>query len=254
MLVSSACALIAFDAACAQEGFRRSAHEGFATRAELESLAVDAERAIASGSLSADAKSAKQATAFVLRQRLREGDFQAGDRISLVLDGAVKFRDTVLVRSGRTILLPDLPEISLAGVLRSELQSYLTREIGRYIRNPDVESRPLVRLTVSGGVGRPGFYSVPADALLSDLVMTAGGPSARVDFGKSSIRRGAEVLWNGQSVETALNDGMTVDALLLRSGDEIVIGEKRQTNWFGIAQGLAAVGGVISLVFAVAGR
>lgn len=221
-----------------QDPLRRGFREGFATRAELESLATEAERE--SGG-----------KAFVLRQRLREGDFQPGDRIAVLLDGAVKVNDTLVVRGTRTISIPDIPEISLAGVLRSELQGYLSTQLGRYIRDPQVQTRPLLRLGISGAVVRPGFYSVPADALLSDLVMAAGGPTQLVSFRRSAIRRGGEELWNGASVETALSDGLTADGLLLRSGDELVVGEKPQRNWQSVVQTMAAVMGVVSIAVAL---
>ena len=221
-----------------QDPLRRGFREGFATRAELESLAAQAERGTAG-------------KAFVLRQRLREGDFQPGDRIAVVLDGAVKLNDTLVVRGTRTISIPDIPEISLTGVLRSELQSFLATELGRYIRDPQVQTRPLLRLGISGAVARPGFYSVPADALLSDLVMAAGGPTQLVSYKRSTVRRSGEELWNGASVEIALSDGLTADGLQLRSGDELVVGEKRQNNWHGMVQTLAAVMGVVSLAVAL---
>lgn len=222
-----------------QDPLRRGFREGFATRAELESLATEAERESAG-------------KAFVLRQRLREGDFQPGDRIAVVLDGAVKLNDTLVVRGTRTISIPDIPEISLTGVLRSELQGYLSTQLGRYIRDPQVQTRPLLRLGISGPVTRPGFYSVPADALLSDLVMAAGGPTPLVSYKRSSIRRGGEQLWDGKSVEVALSDGLTADGLQLRSGDELVVGERRQTNWQGVVQTAAAFLGLVSVAIALA--
>jgi len=238
----------------AQTSYRRVLHDGFATRTQLESIATDAEHAANSGTLSGAARSAKEATAFVLRQRLRDGDFQPGDRIAITLDGAVKLNDTVVVRSGRTIVLPDIPEISLAGVLRSELQGHLTTELRRYIRDPQVQTRPLIRVAVSGAVGRPGFYSIPADGLLSDLITLAGSPSPRVEFSRSSIRRGSEVLWNGESVQTALSDGLTIDALLLQSGDEVVVGEARQLNWMAVLQGVTTAGGVLGVLYTLTRR
>lgn len=246
--------ICATETAAAQTSYRRGLHDGFATRAELESLVSDAEKTLATGTLTGAARSAKEATAFVVRQRLKEGDFQAGDRIAITLDGAVKLNDTVAVRSARQIVLPDLPEISLAGVLRSELQNYLTTQLKRYIRDPHLETRPLIRVSISGAVARPGFYSIPADGLLSDLVNLAGGPTPRVDYGRSSIRRGSEELWKDKSVETALSDGLTIDALLLQSGDEVVIGEARQINWLGMLQGVTTAGGIATLLYTLTRR
>lgn len=243
----------AIETTVAQTSYR-GLHDGFATRAELESLAFSAEKALSSGTLTGAARSATEATAFVVRQRLKDGDFRVGDRIAITLDGAVKLNDTVAVRSPRQILLPDLPEISLAGVLRSELQVYLTTQLRRYIRDPHLETRPLIRVSVSGAVVRPGFYSVPADGLLSDVVNLAGGPSPRVDYARSRIRRGTEVLWKDNSVETAMSDGLTIDALSLQSGDEVVIGEGRQVNWLGVLQGVTTVGGIATLLYTLTRR
>jgi hypothetical protein len=71
---------------------------------------------------------------------------------------------------------------------------------------------------------------LPADALLSDAVMIAGGPSGQADLAKSTVRRGNERLLRDRDVSTALSDGITLDQLDIRSGDEIVIGEKKRFN------------------------
>lgn len=230
----------------AQNAPLRLQREGFATRAELEALATQAERALQNSSLSTEQRENQQVTAASIRRRLREGDFQPGDRITVALDGPIKFHDTVAVRSSSTISLPELPEISLAGVLRSELHDHVLREVKRYVRDPELATTPLVRLTVSGAVVRPGFYSIPADGLLSDLVMVAGGPTANAALTRSHLRRGTEEL-PGASVQAALSDGLTVDALLLRSGDELLVGEKRQFNWPMATQVAAAAAGLVSV-------
>jgi protein involved in polysaccharide export with SLBB domain len=230
----------------AQSATRHGQTEGFATRAELESLATNAERAGSDASLSMEQRSYQRALAASLYRRVREGDFQPGDRIAIALDGPLKFHDTVVVRSRSAIQLPELPEISLAGVLRSELQDYLLREVKHYVRDPELETSPLMRLTVSGAVLHPGFYSIPADALLSDLVMAAGGPTTNAAFTRSHLRRGTEEL-PGENVQAALRDGLTVDALLLRSGDELLVGEKRQFSWPLVTQVAAAAAGLASV-------
>ena len=56
-----------------------------------------------------------------------------------------------------------MPDISLQGVLRSELQDYLTTQLGKYIKRPEVQTTSLVRVAVMGSVNKPGFYQLPAD-------------------------------------------------------------------------------------------
>ena len=87
----------------------------FETRAELE----------------ARAKAAKAHPetheAQLIAYRLEHGDFHDGDRITIkVLRGAGGFSDTLLVRSGNKVTLPQMGDLSLEGVLRSELVPTLT--------------------------------------------------------------------------------------------------------------------------------
>jgi hypothetical protein len=221
-----------------------AANPHFAKRAALEANAAAAESASAAATAE-PLREAKRAEAWLLRQRLRLGDFHAGDRIALTVEGQPALTDTFTVRSGRTLALPDLPELPLEGVLRSEIEDHLTRQIGRYVRDPRIRVVPLMRVAVLGKVGRPGFYALPADALLSDAIMVAGGPGADADLAKSTVRRGTERVLRERDVSVALSDGMTLDQLDVRSGDEIVIGEKKRFN---AANTFQTIGVVTSLV------
>jgi len=135
------------------------------TRAQLESEAGTLEH------------QGHQAQAALVRQRLKDGDFQVGDRIAIVVRGDSTLSDTATVRAGRVIQLKNLPPIPLAGVLRSELQEYLTKQLSQYLKNPTVQVTPLVQIAVVGNVGHPGFFWVPADLTLTDAIMLAGGPT-----------------------------------------------------------------------------
>ena len=220
-----------------------TSNSSFASRSELEANAATAESASLAAT-SEPLRESKRAIAWTLRERLRTGDFHPGDRIALIVEGHTTMSDTLTVRTGRTLLLPDLPPIELQGVLRAELHAHLTREIGKYIRDPKIRAVPLMRVAILGKVGRPGFYGLPADALLSDAIMVAGGPAADADLAKSLVRRGTERLLAHRDVSTALSDGMTLDQLDVRAGDEIIVGEKKKINVFaalGVVTSLAAL-------------
>ena len=217
-----------------------SSNPTFASRSALEATAATAESA-SRAATTEPLRESKRALAWTLRERLRRGDFHPGDRIALIVEGHSALNDTLTVRDGRTLLLPDLPAIELEGVLRAELHEHLTREIGKYIRDPKIRAVPLMRLAILGKVGRPGFYALPADALLSDAIMVAGGPGSDADLSKSEVRRGTERLLRDRDVSTAFAGGMTLDQLDIRAGDEIIVGEKKKMNL------LAALGVVSSL-------
>ncbi len=166
--------------------------------------------------------------AILLRERLQEGDFRVGDRIALSVQGEPTLTDSFTVTPARSIELPGIPEISVRGILRSELDDQLTQQLSRYLKNPEVKAVSLVRLAVLGAVGRPGFYALPAQTLLSDAIMSAGGPTSQTDLAKTSIQRGGKEIWSKDLLSKAIAEGTTLDQLNLHGGDEIVVGEKKQ--------------------------
>jgi protein involved in polysaccharide export with SLBB domain len=186
--------------------------------------------------------------ATILRARLREGDFRAGDRIRLVLDGSVTQDDTVSVIAGSKIALKDVGEIPLAGVLRSELQGHLSTYIAKYIRDVRVRATPLVRLSILGPVAKPGFFYMPPDIPIGDAIMRAGGPVATTDLSRSVIRRNTTELYDSRNTHTAMDQGLTLDQLSLRDGDSIEVGEKTTGGWQKIA---SIVGVATSLIWAL---
>lgn len=208
-----------------------------ALRVELESRAASLE---ASG---------KQGEAAEVRRRLAEGDFPVGDRVVVDVTGSLVFHDTLSIRSGQVITVANLPDISLRGVLRPELTEHLTRQIGRYVRDPIVHSQALVRVSVSGKVARPGFYSMPADILLGDAIMHAGGPTNEADMNKTVVKRGKTETLDRGEVQRAIRDGSTLDQVGVRAGDEIVVGKKRS---FDPAQAIIVSASVLASIVAIA--
>lgn len=172
--------------------------------------------------------------AWVIRSRLREGDFQEGDKILLKLLGPAQLvgaqpgNDTVTVRAGKMLPLPQLPDLSLDGVLRSELTAKLEAHLGRFLRDSSVKATALIRLAIFGQVRSPGYYYVPTDLLLNDLIMKAGGPGGTADLGNIIIRRGIDVIWTPQDTRTALADGVSLERLGLKAGDEMYVDDVNQ--------------------------
>ena len=208
--------------------------------------------------LEAEAKKAeaqhRTSEAWILRTRLQKGDFQDGDRIIVKLLGtaglvALPPNDTITLRAGKMLPLPQMSEVPLEGVLRSELTARLSSHIAKYIVDSSVSATPLVRMAVLGQVSRPGYYWIQADVLLSEVVMKAGGPLASADVGKMMIRRDGKVIWSPQDTRTALSDGMTIDRLHLRAGDELYVDDQQSGfPWKAVAQ---IVGPVFTIIFSL---
>lgn len=198
------------------------ARNATASRSELEAELAAAEHDTVNGS-QADRDQSRM-TAANLRDRLTNGDFQVGDRVLINVQGQQALSDTFTVREGQIIHFPNLTDVDLHGVLRSELQGHVYAAVSKYLRDPVVRSGSLVRLAVLGSVGRPGFYSISADMLLSDAIMNAGGLSNSSDLSRTTVSRAGTVIWRSTDVATAIKNGETIDQLSLRAGDQLNVG------------------------------
>ena len=236
--------------ASAQGATAASVSRPDATRAELEALAADAERMAANPSTSGGTRTAKRAEASAARARLANGDMRVGDRFVLqVTVGETARGDTVLVRDSLLVSILTLPDLMLQGVLRSELQTKVEEHIKRYVRQPVVRVNPLTRVSVIGAVGRPGFYFLDPERLLTDAIMAAGGPAANADLEKLTVRRGSSEILGQKNARQASREGRTLDQLMIRSGDVIEVGEKKKRNWGSIAQvGLLVITSLLAVI------
>jgi hypothetical protein len=215
------------------------------TRAELEAAAKSKESA-ASSAPDAKTRDGYLADANAIRQRLRHGDFVPGDRILLQVIGDTVLSDTFTVRGDRMLRLPNLPDISLEGVLDAELAPYLTKELTKYIRNVEVTATGLLNVAVLGAVGRPGFMTVPTDQALTDVLTNAGGLTAGSDLTKATVKRGDKTYIDRKALQVALATGKTVGDIALRDGDQIHVpatspGTNHWQQAIGIVSGLAGV-------------
>jgi protein involved in polysaccharide export with SLBB domain len=208
--------------------------------------------------LEAQAKAAEAAhrtnEAWLLHQRLEKGDFQDGDKIALTVQaslmaGPLDVPETLTVRAGRRVELGRMGEISLEGELRSELTDKLRDHLAEYVKEPIVRTTPLVRVGVLGFVGRPGFFYSPADRPLSDVLMLAGGPGQDSNISGVTVRRGDDVIWTAQDTHTAIADGLSLDRMHLRAGDEIYVPQKRHIQWLGLASFAISLIGAAAYLF-----
>ncbi|HVH69040.1 MAG TPA: polysaccharide biosynthesis/export family protein [Gemmatimonadales bacterium] len=196
-----------------------------------------------------------------IRRRLEEGDFHAGDRVLIAVEDPEppatvaatpviksteqQLSDTFTVGAAQELTLPVVGVVRLRGVLRSELEALLSQEISRVIRDPVVHARPLVGLVLAGELTRPGYYSVPADAVIPAVLMAAGGTTQQAKLAKLKIQRDGKTIWEGDALRRAIAEGRTVDELELRPGDVLTVPRGGTiTGLYGPAQLVAVLLGI----------
>jgi protein involved in polysaccharide export with SLBB domain len=166
------------------------------------------------------------ATALAQGKTPGPNDVRVGDRVYLSVDGEKALTDSFTVVTGPALELPVVGTVSLVGIQRADLEPYLTKAIGRYIKNPIVRAKlkQQMRLTVLGQVFKPGFYDLPPEALLADVITKAGGPTPDAKLDKLEVTRSGSRLMKGGELRKALDGGTTLTQLGLQSGDELTVG------------------------------
>lgn len=221
-----------------------------ASREQLQQTLAEAEKIISSPGYSGRIKDMKRKEIALLKSRLDDGDLQPGDQVVLAVLNESTLTGNFVVSPSRTLALPGIPDISVRGLLRSEVQDFMSTELKKYIKNPTVTAQTTIRLSVLGGVGRPGYYQLPAQELIDSAIMTAGGPNGGVDPSKSRIERNRVEVLSKDGFRQALIDGRTLDQLNLRAGDEILVGGVRTvSNTRGLMGVLPYVGLITSLSY-----
>ena len=225
-------------------------------------IALESRATLEAEALKAEAQH-RTSEVFLLRTRLKRGDFQDGDRIvvqllgtAATIAGVMPRNDTLILRAGKVLQLEKLAELSLEGVLRSELNAKLSSHLAKYLRDSSVQTTSLIRLAVLGQVRSPNYYYTTVDVLLSDIIVKAGGPVGSADWlGNMVIRRGSETIWNAQDTRTAMADGISLERLHLRAGDELYVDDvKGGVNWSTILQFAGPALGLLYAVQRIVGR
>jgi protein involved in polysaccharide export with SLBB domain len=233
VLLAGICLLVAIATSAAAQDLNTP--HPLATRAQLEQQLA---------ALPADQKNG--AVAMVIKQRLQNGDFSPGDRLQLVVVGDTAFSRTFSVGPDTTIQLPNLNPISLHGVLRSELDGYLEQQLRKYMTNPEVEARSLIRVAAVGEVAKPGFYDLPPESAASEVIVAAGGLNGNGDPQKTVVKRLDKVLYDKYQVRQFFVNGASLDEMGIRTGDQFNVGRRSSTNV------LPIIAGISGLAFAIA--
>jgi protein involved in polysaccharide export with SLBB domain len=147
----------------------------------------------------------------------------AGDRIYMYVEGERALSDTFTVRPNGAIDLPMIGSVQVSGVRRTDVQSHLTTQLSRYLKSPVVRANAFVRVGVLGEVARPGFYAVPPEAGVADMLASAGGPTQVAKVESMRVDRDGRVVTSDGEVRRALSKGTSISQLGVTSGDQFVV-------------------------------
>ncbi len=157
-----------------------------------------------------------------------------GDVLVLLLTGAVEDAQTLEVTRAGFIVIQRVGQIYVnnltLGQLRDQLYDHLSRVYSGITRSPDAKTKFVITVAnvrmltvrVTGEVGRPGAYQVPATGSVLTALYEAGGLTERAAFRQVEVRRGTELVGTADLYDYLLR-GIVPTDMALSSGDVVYV-------------------------------
>jgi polysaccharide export outer membrane protein len=170
-----------------------------------------------------------------------------GDSVRITVWRKPEFSGDFIVSPDGMISHPLYRTVRVGGVPFTTAESNLRTFLARFEQDPQFVVEPLVRVAVSGEVGRPQVFAVRPETLISEAVAQAGGPN---QFAKRDqvrvLRRGP-----GGSQREILVNLLEPDAssatLRVHSGDQIIVDRRRSFFREVFLPGLSVIGSIASI-------
>jgi hypothetical protein len=151
----------------------------------------------------------------------RSRTFNPGDavQISVYPDTSSFLHDIYSIDGNGNVYLPIKGKVKISEMSKVEFESYLKQNYTSYLRYPEVQVRPLIRVSLLGGFARPGLYYVDPDYSMWDLVRLAGGTLREDGLKKMKWERDKDVVQ--KNLIPYYESGNALWTIGFRSGDQI---------------------------------
>jgi polysaccharide export outer membrane protein len=170
-----------------------------------------------------------------------------GDSVRIVVWRRPEFSGDFVVAPDGSITHPLFRAVKVAGVPYATAEANLRRFLTGFEENPQFVMEPLVRVAVSGEVARPQIYALRPETSLSEAVARAGGAREKGAPKKARVLRLDPSGRQQQFVVDLTNPETGAGTLLVRSGDQIIVPEKRSFLKDVMLPVLGVIGSIASL-------
>jgi polysaccharide export outer membrane protein len=151
-----------------------------------------------------------------------------GDSVRVVVWRKPEMSGDFIVGPDGTITHPLYRAVRVGGVPFATAESNVRTFLARYEQDPQFVLEPLVRVAVSGEVGRPQVFAVRPETSIADAVAQAGGPN---QFGRRDkvriLRREGSSGRQREIIVSLLDPEGAAATLRVHSGDQIVVDRRR---------------------------
>lgn len=147
---------------------------------------------------------------------------QPGDTVRIQVWRKPEFSGDFVVGSDGTITHPLYRAVRVAGVPIATAEANIRRFLSEYDQNPQFVMEPLISISVSGEVPRPGVFAAQPRTTIAEAVARAGGTTqyarrnrVRIFRNEGGARR--ELFLNLKDPSDPLSQGP------IQSGDQIIV-------------------------------
>jgi polysaccharide export outer membrane protein len=150
-----------------------------------------------------------------------------GDSVRVVVWRKPEMSGDFIVGPDGTITHPLYRAVRVGGVPFSTAESNVRAFLARFEQDPQFVLEPLVRVAVSGEVGRPQVFALRPETSIADAVAQAGGPSQFANRNRVRVLR-RDPSGRERELSVSLLDATgTAANIRVRSGDQIILDRKK---------------------------
>lgn len=171
-----------------------------------------------------------------------------GDSVRIVVWRRPEFSGDFVVAPDGSITHPLYRAVQVAGIPYATAEANVRRFLARFEENPEFVMEPLVRVAVSGEVSRPQVFAVRPETSIGEAVARAGGVNENGARNRVRVLRLGPGGRQQEVLVVNLADPTGGSSTLpVRSGDQIVVDEKRSFVRDILVPTLGLIGSVASI-------
>lgn len=170
-----------------------------------------------------------------------------GDSVRIVVWRKPEFSGDFVVAPNGTITHPLFRAVQVGGVPIATAEANLRRYLTQFEQNPEFVMEPLIRVAISGEVGRPQVFAVRPETSIAEAVARAGGAT---ELGARNRIRVLRLGADGRQEEMIINltdPGLGYGMTPVRSGDQIIVDRRKSFMKDVLLPTLGVIGSIASL-------
>jgi protein involved in polysaccharide export with SLBB domain len=149
-----------------------------------------------------------------------------GDELQIKVWGQVEASLRVIVDRSGQIYIPQVGQVSVAGIHYGELEAHLKREISKIFKNFNITANigrlRSIQVVVVGNARYPGTYTISSLSTLVNAVFASGGPAPQGSLRHIQVRRDGVVITDFDFYDLLLKGDKSKD-VRLQPGDVLYI-------------------------------